>query len=112
METIRQNKISRLIQKEMSEMFQTELGGIRGHAMITVTQVSVTKDLSLARIYLSLYATDDKKALFGRILDSQREIRHMLAGRVRNQLRVVPSLEFRIDDSLDYIQHIEDLLKQ
>jgi ribosome-binding factor A len=112
METIRQNKISRLIQKEMGEMFQMELGNIRGHAMITVTQVNVTKDLSIARIYLSLFATDDKKALFERILVNQREIRHLLAMRVKKQLRVVPDLEFHIDDTLDYIQHIEDLLKQ
>jgi ribosome-binding factor A len=112
MESIRQNKISRLIQKEMSEMFQAELGNIRGHAMITVTQVSVTSDLSIARIYLSLFATQDKEALFKKVTENQREIRHLLAKRVKKQLRVVPNLEFHIDDTLDYIEHIEDLLKQ
>jgi ribosome-binding factor A len=96
----------------MGEMFQSELGNIRGHAMITVTQVNVTRDLSLARIYLSLFATDDKKALFDKVVDNQREIRHLLAMRVKKQLRVVPNLEFHIDDTLDYIEHIEDLLKQ
>jgi ribosome-binding factor A len=112
MEPIRQNKVSRLIQKELSEIFQTELNNLRGHAMVTVTQVNVTSDLSLARIYLSLFATEDKNALFDKITENRREIRHLLAKRVGKQLRVVPDLEFRIDDTLDYIEHIEDLLKQ
>lgn len=112
METIRQSKISRLIQKELSEMFQHELANIRGHSMITVTHVGVTRDLSLARIHLSLFATQDKKALFQKVLENKREIRHLLAGRVKQQLRIVPELEFFIDDSLDYIEHIDELLKQ
>ncbi len=112
MESIRQNKISRLIQKEMGEMFQQELAGIRGHSMITVTHVGVTRDLSLARVHLSLFATPDKNALFQKVLDNKKEIRHILAGRVKQQLRVIPELEFFIDDALDYIEHIDELLKQ
>jgi ribosome-binding factor A len=112
MESIRQNKISRLIQKELGEIFQRELSAVRGRSMITVTKVNVTSDLSLARVYLSLFATQNKDELFGKINGSQKEIRHMLAGRVKNQLRVIPSLEFHIDDTLDYIEHIEELLKQ
>ncbi len=112
MESIRQQKISRLIQKELGEIFQREMGHLRGHAMITVTKVNVTSDLSIARAYLSLFATPDKEALFSQIRENKREIRHLLAGRVRKQLRVVPELEFYIDDSLDYIEHIEKLLKQ
>ena len=112
MESIRQNKISRLIQKEMGEMFQSEMAALRGHSMITVTHVSVTRDLSLARIHLSLFATQDKTALFKKITESKKEIRHALAIRVKSQLRVVPELEFFIDDALDYIEHIDQLLKQ
>lgn len=93
-------------------MFQQELSGIRGHSMITVTHVGVTRDLSLARIHLSLFATNDKKALFEKICENKKEIRHLLAGRVKQQLRVVPELEFFIDDALDYIEHIDELLKQ
>lgn len=112
MENIRQNKIARLIQKELGEIFQTEINAVRGHAMITVTQVTVTRDLSLARVYLSLFATADKNALFEKVNENHREIRHLLARRVKSQLRVVPELEFHIDDTLDYIEHIEDLLKK
>lgn len=112
MESIRQQKISRLVLKELGELFQRELGHIRGHAMITVTQVNVTADLSLARVYLSLFATQDKQALFEKILENKKEIRHQLARRVKMQLRAVPDLEFFIDDSLDYIENIENLLKQ
>jgi len=112
MESIRQQKISRLILKEMGEMFQKELGHLRGHSMITVTHVGVTRDLSLARIHLSLFATPDKKALFQKVVENKNEIRHLLGNRVKLQLRVVPDLEFFIDDSLDYIEHIDELLKQ
>lgn len=112
MESIRQNKISRLLQKELGELFQSELSHVRLHAMITVTRVNVTSDLSIARVYLSLFATSDKNALFEKVKTNRKEIRHLLASRVRNQLRAVPDLEFHIDDTLDYIEHIENLLKQ
>ena len=112
MESIRQNKISRLLQKELSEIFQRELSHLRGTAMITLTRVSVTSDLSIARVYLSLFATPDKQALFEAILENKREVRHILAGKVRKQLRAVPDLEFFIDDTLDYMEHIDKLLKQ
>jgi ribosome-binding factor A len=111
MESIRQNKIARLLQKELGEIFQSELSSLRGSAMVTVTRVGVTRDMGIARVYLSLFATGDKQALFTRIQESQREIRYMLGLRVRKQLRVVPSLEFFIDDTLDFIEHIDDLLK-
>ncbi len=88
------------------------MGHLRGHSMITVTKVNVTSDLSLARVHLSLFATTDKQTLFEKILENKKEIRHILAGRVGKQLRIVPNLEFYIDDALDYIEHIDKLLKQ
>jgi ribosome-binding factor A len=112
MESIRQNKISRMLQKELGGMFQSELGHLRGRSMVTVTRVNVTSDLSLARIYLSLFATQDKNALFEKIRENRKEIRHLLAAKVRKQLRSVPELEFFIDDTLDYIEHIDELLKK
>jgi ribosome-binding factor A len=77
-----------------------------------VTKVSVTKDLSLAKIYISLFATKDKTVLLEMIRTRTREIRHELGLRVRNQLRVIPDLQFFIDDSLDYIDNIDHLLKE
>jgi len=78
--------------------------------MITVTKVNVTRDLALARVYLSLFATDDKQALIKNIQKHKSEIKYKLGNRVRNQLRGVPDLEFFLDDSLDYIENIENLL--
>lgn len=78
--------------------------------MITVTKVYVSKDLSVAKVYLSLFATKDKAALMETIMHHVREIRHLLAQRTKHQLRVVPELHFLEDDSLDYIEHIDHLL--
>ena len=111
METKRQLKISRLLQKDLGEIFQTESRGLFHGSMITVTKVYVTNDLSLARIYLSLFGPHKKQVLFGEINKHRKEIRHHLAVRVKNQIRAIPELEFFIDDSLDYIDNIENLLK-
>ena len=79
--------------------------------MITVTKVNVTRDLSIARVYLSLFATDDKEGLLENIRNRKNEIKYKLGVRVRNQLRMIPELEFYEDDSLDYIENIENLLE-
>ncbi|MCK9617245.1 MAG: 30S ribosome-binding factor RbfA [Lentimicrobiaceae bacterium] len=111
MESTRQQKIARLMQKELGLIFQTESRNHFQSALITVTKVHVTSDLSLAKVYLSLFGMKDKNALFEQIEKHHREIRHALAQQVGKQLRVVPELEFFIDDSLDYIEKIENLLK-
>ena len=111
MESTRQQKIARLIQKDVSGIFQEQSRDYFSGALITVTKVSVTKDLALAKIYISLFATKDKPALLDSIRARTREIRRELGVRVRNQLRVIPDLQFFIDDSLDYIENIDHLLK-
>ena len=78
--------------------------------MITVTKVSVTRDLSISRVYLSLFGTEDKQALIENVRKHKNEIKYKLGNRIRNQLRSVPDLEFYEDDSLDYIENIENLL--
>ncbi|HNW76477.1 MAG TPA: 30S ribosome-binding factor RbfA [Bacteroidales bacterium] len=110
MESTRQQKIARLIQKDLSVYFQ-QSQVIYGGAMITVTKVYVTRDLSIAKIYLSLFAPKGKSGVLELIRSHTREIRHHLAGLERNQLRVIPDLQFFEDDSLDYIENIENLLK-
>jgi ribosome-binding factor A len=112
MDTTRQNKISRLIQKELGEIFQQHGRSHYGGAMITVTNIVITKDLSLAKVYVSLFATKDKDELLKKIIANTKELRLLLAQRVRNQLRVMPELKFYIDDALDYIEKIDKLLKQ
>ncbi len=112
MDSTRQNKIERLIQKDMGEIFRVNSRTLFDGAMITVTRVNVTKDLSHARIYLSLFATKDPKALITKIKALSKEIKRELAAKVKNQLRVIPELEYIHDDSLDYIENIDKLLKQ
>ena len=111
METKRQEKINNLLQKDLGEIFQVEMRHVSKGAMITVTKVKVTPDLSLAKVYLSLFATSDKDGLLSGIRKHSKEIRGKLGNRIRNQLRVVPDLSFYLDDSLDYIENIENLLK-
>lgn len=112
MESVRQNKVARLIQKELGMLFQSELRDICGTTMVTVTKIRMTKDLSIAHVFLSIFASPDKHALFERIEESRKEIRHRLIMRIHNKLRIMPILEFHIDDTLDYIEHIEELLKK
>ncbi|HNV50879.1 MAG: 30S ribosome-binding factor RbfA [Bacteroidales bacterium] len=110
METKRQLRVSKLLQRELSSIFQRDAKDKYGSGMITVTKVNITKDLSIARVYLSLFATKDKAALLESIVQRTPEIRFTLGRAVKDQLRQIPSLEFYEDDSLDYIENIEQLL--
>lgn len=112
METKRQEKIARLIQKEMGLMFQNELSNLGAGGMITVTKAKISSDLSIARVYLSLLAVDDTDLVIKTINDNERDIRFMFGKKIRNQLRIVPHLKFFLDDSLDYYENIERLLKE
>lgn len=110
MDTQRQLKVSRLLQRDLGEIFQRESRGKFGGAMITVTKVNVTKDMSIARVYVSLFATKDKEELLTIIRKHTVEIRFQLGKRIKDQVRQIPELEFFLDDSLDYIECIEKLL--
>jgi ribosome-binding factor A len=110
MDTTRQNKISKLIQKELADIFLHDSLPVYD-CMITVTKTTITKDLSIARAYLSLFNTEDSSATLKQIRTNTKDIRFRMGQKVKNQLRIVPSLEFFIDDSLDYIENIENLLK-
>ena len=113
MESVRQQKINKLLQQDLGTIFQLESRNILGTgAMISVTKVQVSRDLSSAHVYLSLFATDDKQALLNKIVNKQKVFRTMLGKKIRHQLRVVPELLFRLDDSLDYIENIDKLLKE
>ena len=112
MESARQQKINKLLQKDLGVIFQLESRNILGTgAMITVTKVNVSKDLSVAHVYLSLFAVKDKEILLKQIQRKTSAFRNLLGKKIRHQLRVVPELLFDIDDSLDYIENIDKLLK-
>ncbi len=111
METNRQLRISRLIQKDLGEILQVSGRDWLPGAMVTVTKVYVTADLSIARVYLSIFGKDAAEVIS--LIDMKRnEIRRQLGMRVKNQLRHVPELRFFVDDSLDYIENLENLLKK
>lgn len=111
-ESQRQKKIGRQIQKDLGEMLQQDGASIHAGVMYTVTKVRVTPDLSLARVYLSLFPTEEPEVIVSKLNDAAGEFRYNLGKRVRHQLRVVPELRFYLDDSLDYIENIESKLKE
>ncbi|MDD4778364.1 MAG: 30S ribosome-binding factor RbfA [Fermentimonas sp.] len=110
MDTNRQEKINRLIQKELGELFLLETKKMPG-TLISVTRVRVTPDLSIAYAYLSVFPSEKGEEIVKNINENVKTIRYDLGKRTRNQLRVIPELNFFIDDSLDYIENIDRLLK-
>ncbi|MDR2410972.1 MAG: 30S ribosome-binding factor RbfA [Bacteroidales bacterium] len=112
MNTTRQQKVARLLQKEVANILQIDGKNIYGSALVTVTEVSVSRDFSFARIYVSIFTVGDKSDVLRTIESNKREIRYKLGKQIKNQLRIVPELVFEIDDTLDYIENINNLLKK
>jgi ribosome-binding factor A len=111
METTRQNKISRLIQKELSEIFLLQTKAMNG-VLVSVSAVRISPDMSIARVYLSVFPSERGKELVANINQNMKSIRFELGNRVRHQLRIIPELKFFVDDSLDYVERIDELLKK
>ena len=111
MQETRQNKIARLLQKELSVIFQEQTRSLHG-VMVSVTRVKVSPDLSICTAYLSIFPSEKGEELMQNITRSEKQIRYELGTRVRYQLRIIPELRFFIDDSLDYIERIDELLKK
>ena len=107
----RQNKIARLLQKELSVIFQEQTRSMHG-VMVSVTRTKISPDLSVCTAYLSIFPSERGEELLHNIELNLKSIRYALGQRVRNQLRIVPELRFFIDDSLDYIDRIDELLKK
>lgn len=111
METNRQKKIAGVLQKDLVDVLQNAAReGLKG-VLISVTKVNVTSDLGEAKVYLSIFPSDKSKELLKGIISNTPLIRHELAQRTKNQLRRMPNLSFFIDDSLDYIDGIDNALK-
>lgn len=111
MESKRQQKIARLLQKDLGEIFRLFATQQPGGYLITVTKVNISPDMSLAKVFLSLFGPGDKQEVFRSIKDQKKDIRHQLGVRVKGQLRIIPDLDFYIDDSLDYIENLDKLIK-
>ena len=111
METTRQNKIARLIQKELSDIFLLQTKAMHG-VLVSVSVVRISPDMRYARVYLSVFPSERSEEIVKNINDNMKSIRFELGNRVRHQLRIIPELKFFVDDSLDYAAHIDELLKK
>ena len=111
MESTRQQKIARLLQKELSEIFRQETAKV-GNVIVSVSAVRVSPDLSIARAYLSIFPSDNAEGAMKKLREDTKAIRGELGRKVASQLRIVPELDWYLDSSLDYAEHIEELLKK
>lgn len=111
MQETRQNRIARLLQKELSTIFQSQTRMMHS-VMVSVTRVRISPDLSICTAYLSIFPSEKAEEMIANINANNKTIRYELGTRVRNQLRIIPELRFFVDDSLDYIEHIDELLKK
>lgn len=111
MESTRQKKVSRLIQKELADIFLKKGNEFAHGKLISITKVRVSPDLSFAKVYISIFPAADQDAIMQSINEHNNKIRFDLGQKVRNQLRIIPDIAFHIDDSLDYIDKIDKLLK-
>ena len=111
MQETRQNRIARLLQKELAEIFQAQTRAMHG-VLVSVTRVRISPDLSICTAYLSIFPSDNAQQMLDNMRRNEKSVRYELGQRVRNQLRIIPELRFFIDDSLDYLEHIDQLLKK
>ena len=109
--TTRQQKFSRLIQKELSDIFQRDKRGILDNAFITIADVKVSPDLSVARIYLSMTLAKDKEKILEKINNGKKEIRKALGDRIGKQVRIVPEIVFFIDEVEESASRIDEIIK-
>lgn len=111
MESTRQKKVSRLVQKELADIFLKRGSEIARGKLVSVTRVRVSPDLSFAKIYISIFPATNQDEVLISIQEHSSKIRFDLGQKVKSQLRIVPDIAFHIDDSLDYIDKIDRLLK-
>jgi ribosome-binding factor A len=109
--TTRQQKFSRLIQKELSDVFLRDKKGILDNAFITIADVKMSPDLGVAKIFISMMLAKDKKKTLDNINLHKRDIRKALGDRIGKQVRIIPELIFVVDEVEENAQRIEDLIK-
>jgi ribosome-binding factor A len=107
----RQLKFGRLIQKEISDIFQRDKRGILDNAFITVAEVKVSPDLGVAKVYISMMLAKDKQAVLEKINSRKSEIRKALGDKIRKQVRVIPELIFYLDEVEENAQRMDSLIK-
>lgn len=108
----RQKQVGKLLQQELSDIFQREGLNVTGGGMISISSVKMTPDLLEARIYLSIFNIADPVQMLDKVKEKGRDIKKQLASRVKNQLRRIPELQFYLDDTLDYVFKMEELFRK
>ena len=111
-ESTRQQKVAKEIQKVMAEIIRSKGMAAFGGALVSVSGVKISPDLSIAKIYVSIFPSDKAEAVMGVLDENGRALRGELGSKVGKQLRIVPEIAFYLDSSLDYVEHIEELLKK
>jgi ribosome-binding factor A len=111
MESKRQQKFGRQIQKDLSDIFQKDFKEILGKGMVTITDVKVSPDLSLARVYLSFLLVDKPQQVVDQLENNTKAIRNALANKIRHQVRIIPHLSFFLDDTAEYAAKIDALFE-
>jgi ribosome-binding factor A len=108
----RQNKVGRLIQKELAAILQKEGKDLFAGTLLTITVVRPSQDLSLARVYISIFPSEKTDSVMKDIEKQSQNLRRLLGNKIKNQVRIIPELRFFPDDSQDYAQRIDDLLNE
>ncbi len=111
MNSRRQEKFAKLVQRDLGDIFLQKTPSLFKGNFITISSVSVSPDMGYAKVYLSFFKVGNKNDLLNLVQLHKKEIRHELAAKIKNQVRKIPELEFYIDDSLDYVEHMEEVFK-
>ena len=111
-ESTRQLKVAKEIQKEMAEIIRSKGMAAFGGSLVSVSGVKISPDLSIAKIYVSVFPSEKAEAVMGVLEENAKTLRGELGNKVGKQLRIVPEIAFYLDSSLDYVEHIEELLKK
>ena len=109
MESKRQQKFAGVIQKDLAEIFQREGMNFLPNTMVTITKVRVTSDLAIARVYLSFFNNTNNSLVLNTIKSHASEIRYKLGNRIKDQVRIVPQLDFYLDDTSDYVDRMDKI---
>jgi ribosome-binding factor A len=111
METKRQKQIAELIKRQISMILLQEGSYIYGNSvLVTVTQVKLTPDFNIAKIYLSIFNTENKQEVILELQEANTRLRHNLASKMKHQMRRIPDLQYYIDDTIDEMYHVDQLL--
>ena len=111
-ESTRQLKVSKEIQRDMAEIIRSKGMAACSGAMVTVSGVKISPDLSVAKIYLSIFPSSKTKEVMETVSQMSRQLRGELGRKMAKQLRIIPELNYYVDDSLDYVEKIDELLKK